>query len=44
MENTLIVAPAERGTRQNMTADDRADVYHVMFQLDRFFNLEPSGT
>jgi len=44
MEKTLIVAPAERSTRQNIPAEDRADVYHVMYQLDRFFNLNPNGT
>ena len=44
MENTLVVAPTERSTRGNVPADDRADVYHVMYQLDRFFNLEPDGT
>ncbi len=44
MENTLIVAPAERSSRQNVEADDRADVHHVMYQMDRFFNLDPNGT
>ena len=44
MENTLIVAPAERSTRRDIPTEDRADVYHVMYQLDRFFNLDPSGT
>lgn len=44
MENTLIVAPAERSTRRDIGADDRAAVHHVMYQLDRFFNLDRNGT
>jgi uncharacterized membrane protein required for colicin V production len=44
MENTLIVAPAERSTRRNVDADDRADIHHVMYQMDRFFNLDLNGT
>ena len=44
MEHTLIVGPAERSARRNVPAEDRADVYHVMYQLDRFFNLDPDGT
>lgn len=44
MENTLVIAPAQRSTRQDMLSEDRAEVYRVMYQLDRFFNLDPDGT
>ena len=43
MEKTLIVAPAERSTRGNIPTEDRANVHYVMYQLDKFFNLEPNA-
>lgn len=44
IENMLVVAPAQRSTRGQIKAQDRADVLRVMYQLDRFFNLNPAGS
>jgi len=39
VENTLIVAPANVDTGTDMGAEDRTEVYRVLYQIDRFFNL-----
>jgi len=39
IENTLINAPSSSGAPE-MLSEDRADVYRVMYQIDRFFNLQ----
>ncbi|MEW5796948.1 MAG: CvpA family protein [Candidatus Zixiibacteriota bacterium] len=39
IENTLVVTPAQKSTRGESLSEERADVYRVMYQLDRFFNL-----
>ena len=44
LENTLVVAPSKGSGSGDLSSDDRADVLHVMYQLDRFFNLEPAGS
>jgi hypothetical protein len=46
IENTLIMAPADGSAGRELQSEDRADVFQVMYQLDRFFNLESdrSGT
>jgi uncharacterized membrane protein required for colicin V production len=44
IENTLVNAPTRSGARDDMAPEDRADVLHVMYQIDRFFNLEPTGS
>ncbi|MCP4684200.1 MAG: CvpA family protein [bacterium] len=38
IENTLINSPSS--SSGEVMTDDRADVYRVMYQIDRFFNLE----
>lgn len=38
IENTLIKTPTASGTGE-MPSEDRAEVYRVMYQIDRFFNL-----
>jgi len=46
MEKTLVVAPSQRSSRGEVLSDERADIYRVMYQLDRFFSLDSprSGT
>ena len=46
IENTLIMSPADGSAGRELKSEDRADVFQVMYQLDRFFNLESdrSGT
>jgi len=46
IENTLVVAPGEKSSARELGTDDRADVFRVMYQIDRFFSLESdkSGT
>jgi len=44
MENTLVIAPAQRSSRKDTLSEDRAEVHRVMYQLDRFFNLDSEGT
>jgi len=46
IENTLVMTPSEGSTSRELPSEDRADVFQVMYQLDRFFNLEAkkSGT
>jgi uncharacterized membrane protein required for colicin V production len=39
IENTLVNSPGQ-GADNDMLSEDRADVYRVMYQLDRHFNLE----
>lgn len=40
IENTLLGTPGGRSGSGNLDADDRAEVYRVMYQIDRFFNLD----
>jgi len=40
IENTLIMAPADGSVGRELPSEDRADVFQVMYQLDRFFNLD----
>ena len=42
IENTLINSPAGSNSGE-MLSDDRAEVYRVMYQIDRFFNLKASA-
>lgn len=46
IENTLIMSPSDGSAGRELPTDDRADVFQVMYQLDRFFSLESdkSGT
>ncbi len=44
IENTLVIAPTQRGSRREMLSEERADVHRVMYQIDRFFNLESPGS
>lgn len=39
IENTLVNVP-NQSADDDMLSEDRADVYRVMYQLDRYFNLE----
>lgn len=39
IENTLINTPATAKNGVDMMTEDRAEVYRVMYQIDRFFNL-----
>lgn len=40
IENALLTRPSNGSTSGNLDADDRAEVYRVMYQIDRFFNLD----
>ena len=40
VENTLVVSPSQNSSRGESLSQDRADVFRVMYQIDRFFNLE----
>lgn len=44
LENTLVIAPSRSGPGNQPNSKERAEVLHVMYQLDRFFNLEPAGS
>lgn len=46
IENTLVMTPSESSASRELPSEERADVFQVMYQLDRFFNLETkkSGT
>lgn len=44
VENTLIVAPSHVPGGAEMKADDRTEVYRVLYQIDRFFNLSRQAT
>ncbi|MCX6834694.1 MAG: CvpA family protein [candidate division Zixibacteria bacterium] len=46
IENTLVMTPSEGSASRELPSEERADVFQVMYQLDRFFNLEAkkSGT
>jgi hypothetical protein len=46
IENTLVMTPSEGSASRELPSEERADVFQVMYQLDRFFNLESkrSGT
>jgi uncharacterized membrane protein required for colicin V production len=46
IENTLVMAPSDGSANRELPSDDRVEVFRVMYQLDRFFNLETdkSGT
>jgi len=44
IENTLVLAPSQRSSRPDLLSEDRSDVFRVMYQMDRFFNLDPSGS
>ena len=39
VENTLIVAPSNVDTGKKMPEEERTEVYRVLYQIDRFFNL-----
>ena len=40
IENTLINTPSTANSGGDMMTEDRAEVYRVMYQIDRFFNLD----
>lgn len=40
IENTLVVAPTQTGSGNDVVSEDREEVYRVMYQLDRFFNID----
>ena len=40
MENTLVVAPTQAKSGGDVLSEDREQVYRVMYQLDRFFNID----
>jgi uncharacterized membrane protein required for colicin V production len=44
IENTLLDQPVSGSSDKSMATDDRAEIYRVMYQIDRFFNLNPSGS
>lgn len=44
IENTLVNVPSLSGSRDTLAPEDRAKVLHVMYQIDRFFNLDPTGS
>ncbi len=42
IENTLVIAPSRANTGTDLMSEDRAEILRVMYQIDRFFNLEPT--
>jgi hypothetical protein len=44
MENTLVIKPSQGNSGREMMTEEREEVYRVMYQLDRFFNLHDAGT
>ncbi len=43
IETTLIMEPSKSNGGQGMMSEERSEVYRVMYQIDRFFNLEPEA-
>lgn len=41
IENTLLMTPSS-GSNKSEVSEERAEVYRVMFQLDKYFNTEPN--
>ncbi len=43
IETTLIMEPSKSNGGKEMMSEERSEVYRVMYQIDRFFNLKPEA-
>lgn len=41
IENALLIGSGSTGSSRDILSEDRAEVYRVIYQIDRFFNTRP---